>query len=105
MSSHLATLHPEEVTGIHINMVIAGPGGDSEDLTESEQAALALLNYYDEWDSGYSKQQSTRPQTLGYSLVDSPSANAAGSSRSSGAGPTPTAIPLPRSAPTGSWTT
>ncbi|HTB49813.1 MAG TPA: epoxide hydrolase [Solirubrobacteraceae bacterium] len=72
VSSHLATLHSEEVAGIHINMVIAGPGGDTDNLTEAEQAALALLRYYDEWDSGYSKQQSTRPQTLGYSLVDSP---------------------------------
>jgi pimeloyl-ACP methyl ester carboxylesterase len=72
VSSHLATLHAEHVVGIHVNMVIAGPGGDTDDLTEDEQAALALLKYYDEWDSGYSKQQSTRPQTLGYSLVDSP---------------------------------
>ena len=30
-----------------------------------------------EWDSGYSKQQSTRPQTLGYGLVDSPAGQAA----------------------------
>lgn len=72
VSSHLATLYAEHVAGIHINMVIAGPGGDTDDLTEAEQAALALLEYYGEWDSGYSKQQSTRPQTLGYSLVDSP---------------------------------
>jgi epoxide hydrolase len=72
VSSHIATLDAEHVAGIHINMVIAGPGGDNDDMTEAEQAALALLKYYDEWDSGYSKQQSTRPQTLGYSLVDSP---------------------------------
>ena len=30
------------------------------------------MAYYQEWDSGYSKQQATRPQTLGYGLVDSP---------------------------------
>jgi pimeloyl-ACP methyl ester carboxylesterase len=30
-----------------------------------------LANYRD-WDSGYSKEQSTRPQTIGYGLVDSP---------------------------------
>ena len=71
VSSHLATLQADRVAGIHINMVISGPGGDTDDLTEAEQAALALLKYYDEWDSGYSKEQSTRPQTLGYSLVDS----------------------------------
>ena len=32
--------------------------------------------FYQQWDSGYSKQQSTRPQTLGYGLVDSPSGQA-----------------------------
>ncbi|MGH6693393.1 MAG: epoxide hydrolase, partial [Gammaproteobacteria bacterium] len=35
-------------------------------------AALAGMQHYQDWDSGYSKQQSTRPQTLGYGLVDSP---------------------------------
>jgi pimeloyl-ACP methyl ester carboxylesterase len=33
--------------------------------------------YYRAWDSGYSKQQATRPQTLGYGLADSPSGQAA----------------------------
>ncbi|MEM7768372.1 MAG: epoxide hydrolase, partial [Pseudomonadota bacterium] len=33
---------------------------------------LADLKFYQDWDSGYSKQQATRPQTLGYGLVDSP---------------------------------
>jgi pimeloyl-ACP methyl ester carboxylesterase len=35
------------------------------------------MTYYQEWDSGYSKQQSTRPQTLGYGLADSPAGQAA----------------------------
>ena len=35
------------------------------------------LKYYADWDSGYSKQQSTRPQTLGYALTDLPSGQAA----------------------------
>ena len=30
------------------------------------------MAFYNEHDSGYSKQQSTRPQTLGYALADSP---------------------------------
>jgi epoxide hydrolase len=37
-----------------------------------EQVALASLARYNVDDSGYSKQQSTRPQTIGYGLVDSP---------------------------------
>ncbi|HLN18447.1 MAG TPA: alpha/beta fold hydrolase [Acidimicrobiales bacterium] len=63
----------EHVAGIHLNMVIAAPGReDREDLSEREEAALASLTHYADWDSGYSKEQSTRPQTIGYSLVDSP---------------------------------
>jgi epoxide hydrolase len=72
VTSRMATFSPAHLIGIHINMVIAGPGRDTEDFTEAEREALALLKYYDEWDSGYSKEQSTRPQTIGYSLVDSP---------------------------------
>jgi pimeloyl-ACP methyl ester carboxylesterase len=30
------------------------------------------MSYYQKWDSGYAKQQSTRPQTVGYGLTDSP---------------------------------
>ena len=58
---------------IHTNMPVAGPDpATMDDLTEVEQAALESFAHYDRWDSGYSKQQSTRPQTLGYGLVDSP---------------------------------
>ena len=54
-------------------MVTATPDKSTfDDLTPQEQAALASLVHYRDWDSGYSKQQSTRPQTLGYGLVDSP---------------------------------
>ncbi len=63
----------EHCAGIHINMPIAPPGEeDLADLTEFEQSALAGMDHYSQWDSGYSKQQSTRPQTLGYGLADSP---------------------------------
>src|SRR5450830_1355573 len=42
------------------------------DLTELEKRGIAGMQQYQDWDSGYSKEQSTRPQTLGYALVDSP---------------------------------
>jgi epoxide hydrolase len=45
-------------------------------LTEKEQGALASMQDYQQWGSGYSKQQSTRPQTVGYGLVDSPAGQA-----------------------------
>ncbi|HUE60955.1 MAG TPA: epoxide hydrolase [Acidimicrobiales bacterium] len=68
---------PEHVGGIHLNMVIAFPGPNDGEPTEMEQSALARVNDYLAGDSGYSKQQSTRPQTLGYSLVDSPAGQCA----------------------------
>ncbi|MGY1990000.1 epoxide hydrolase family protein [Mycolicibacterium fortuitum] len=59
--------------GIHVNMPIAQPPADGMgEMTEDLQKALARIDYYRKWDSGYMKQQSTRPQTLGYGLVDSP---------------------------------
>ncbi len=60
------------VRAIHTNMPVAGPSPESlAEPTPQEVDALEALGHYDKWDSGYSKQQSTRPQTLGYALVDS----------------------------------
>ena len=56
---------------IHVNMPIATPPR-SQELTDEERQALASAQHYQKWDSGYMKQQSTRPQTLGYGLADSP---------------------------------
>src|SRR6202043_3876565 len=58
--------------GIHLNMPLAFPPAGMTKPTPEEQAALESMKQYQKWDSGYSKQQSTRPQTLGYGLVDSP---------------------------------
>jgi len=64
---------PPGCAGIHVNMPVARPL--PEDLaapTPAEARALAALKHYQDWDSGYSKQQATRPQSVGYGLVDSP---------------------------------
>lgn len=59
--------------GIHVNMPNAGPTKAArENPNEADKAALAGAKFYQDWDSGYSKEQSTRPQTLGYGLADSP---------------------------------
>jgi pimeloyl-ACP methyl ester carboxylesterase len=59
--------------GIHVNMPLVMPDPDTMDnLTEAEQASLDSMGRYTEEGSGYSKQQSTYPQTLGYGLADSP---------------------------------
>jgi epoxide hydrolase len=47
------------------------------ELTAEEQAGLASLQNYVDNESGYSNQQATRPQTLGYGLADSPAGQAA----------------------------
>jgi pimeloyl-ACP methyl ester carboxylesterase len=64
---------PAHCRGIHLNMVSARPDpATMGDLTELEKRGIAGMQHYQDWDSGYSKEQSTRPQTVGYGLVDSP---------------------------------
>ncbi len=63
---------------IHTNMPIAMPTPEAmADPTAGEQAALEALIHHQRWGMGYSEEQSTRPQTLGYGLVDSPVAQMA----------------------------
>ena len=57
--------------GIHLNMPIGFPTA-MDQPTPAEQAALDSMAHYEQFEAGYSKQQSTRPQTLGYGLSDSP---------------------------------
>ena len=65
-------------TAIHVNMPNAGATkAAKESPTEADTHAMKRAMFYQQWDSGYSKQQSTRPQTLGYGLVDSPTGQAA----------------------------
>ena len=62
------------LAGIHLNMVSARPRirPTTIDRPSRSRRRSPRSTYYGERDSGYSKQQSTRPQTLGYGLVDSP---------------------------------
>ena len=78
VSAAIGAQDPDNCAGIHLNMPVVAPDPETmNDLTPREQAALASLAHYSDKDSGYSKQQSTRPQTLGYALVDSPAGQAA----------------------------
>ena len=68
----------EHCRGIHLNMPILQPDpATMNDLTDEEKDALAGMQYFQDWDSGYAKEQSTRPQTIGYGLADSPAGQAA----------------------------
>jgi pimeloyl-ACP methyl ester carboxylesterase len=61
------------VAGIHLNMPIVGPDKETmADITPAEQKALEDSARHQKVGTGYSTQQSTRPQTLGYGLADSP---------------------------------
>jgi pimeloyl-ACP methyl ester carboxylesterase len=78
VTTALGVADRDHAIGIHLNMVVALPDPETmHDLTDAERSALDSLTFYQEWDSGYSKQQSTRPQTLGYALVDSPAGQCA----------------------------
>ncbi len=74
----IGLIRPPGCAAIHVNMpLVFPPPEEIVDPTPAEQAALASLAYYQDKDSGYSKQQSTRPQSVGYGLVDSPVGQAA----------------------------
>jgi epoxide hydrolase len=69
---------PDHVAGIHLNMPVAAPDPDTfADLTPAEQKALDDIGRHQKVGTGYSTQQSTRPQTLGYGLADSPAGQCA----------------------------
>lgn len=78
VTTAIAMQNQGRCAGIHVNMPSAGPTPAArENPTPRDQAAFDGGRYYQEWGAGYSKQQSTRPQTLGYGLVDSPMGQAA----------------------------
>src|SRR5215216_5105157 len=70
---------PEGLVGIHMNLLVTTlgaptpPPGD----TEEERAALEAINTFTTSGFGYFLERSTRPQTIGYALLDSPVALAA----------------------------
>ena len=77
VTTALGALDPAHCAGIHITLAMSARPGVAGEPTPEEARALKGIKYYADWDSGYSKQQSTRPQTLGYGLTDSPAGQAA----------------------------
>ena len=78
VTTAIGVIRPPACAAIHVNMPLVFPTPeDLADMTPMEAAAAASLKHYQDWDSGYSKQQGTRPQTLGYGLTDSPMGQAA----------------------------
>jgi pimeloyl-ACP methyl ester carboxylesterase len=69
--------HGDHCAAIHVTLAMGSRPNISGEPRPEEQRALDGAKYYRDWDSGYSKEQSTRPQTLGYGLTDSPAGQAA----------------------------
>jgi len=64
---------PPGLAAIHLNIVMFQPSdAEVHDATPAEQAMLAAAQRYDQQYSGYFKVQATRPQSIGFSLADSP---------------------------------
>jgi pimeloyl-ACP methyl ester carboxylesterase len=64
---------PEGLAGIHMNLLVTALGGAELPAgSEEERAALDALATFRATGSGYFLEQATRPQTIGYALVDSP---------------------------------
>jgi pimeloyl-ACP methyl ester carboxylesterase len=71
---------PEGLLGIHLNFLRQAALGNVSGMpadSEQERAALAAINTFKTSGSGYLLEQATRPQTIGYALLDSPVALAA----------------------------
>ncbi len=73
VSTRIGLQDPAHVAGIHVVPPLVAPDPATlDDLTPGERAALADLDRAGDDGDGYSHEQSTRPQTIGYGLVDSP---------------------------------
>ena len=79
VTTFLASDHPESVIGIHLTTLESDltPTVDDAELSDIERAYLAVTRRWDQTERGYSAIQSTKPQTVGYGLNDSPAGLAA----------------------------
>ncbi len=78
ITTMIGKLSLPECIGIHLAPPRVFPVGDDFlNPTPAERAAIEANQFYSDFDSGYAKQQGTRPQTLGYGLNDSPAGQAA----------------------------
>src|ERR671918_45416 len=68
---------PQGLAGIHMNLLVTVLAGPQPTESEQERAAADALATFTTDGFGYFLEQSTRPQTIGYALLDSPVALAA----------------------------
>jgi pimeloyl-ACP methyl ester carboxylesterase len=68
---------PEGLVGIHVNLLVTVLAGPQPEESEEERAAAEQLATFRESGFGYFLEMATRPQTIGYALLESPVALAA----------------------------
>src|SRR5919201_1910605 len=73
----MGRLAPEGLIGIHTNLLVPALGGPMPTNTDEERAAAAQIATFRQSGTGYFVEMATRPQTIGYALLDSPVALAA----------------------------
>jgi pimeloyl-ACP methyl ester carboxylesterase len=75
----LALDYPKSVIGIHLTTLESdlAPMVHDAELSDAERSYLAVSRGWDATERGYSAIQSTKPQTVGYGLNDSPAGLAA----------------------------
>jgi pimeloyl-ACP methyl ester carboxylesterase len=72
VATRLGALDAAHCAALHLNMPIGSRPEESVELTASEQVDLAALGRFASEESGYALEQSTKPQTVGTALHDSP---------------------------------
>jgi pimeloyl-ACP methyl ester carboxylesterase len=68
---------PEGLIGVHTNLFVPALGGTMPTHTDQERAAAEQIGVFRATGAGYFVEQATRPQTIGFALLDSPVALAA----------------------------
>jgi pimeloyl-ACP methyl ester carboxylesterase len=69
----LAREAPGGLVGIHLNFLRTALSGDTgPEESDEERAAAGAIATFKQTGSGYFLEQATRPQTIGYALLDSP---------------------------------
>ena len=79
VATHMALDDPQPMLGVHLSTLEITPytGPGSRPLSQAERAYLAAMGRWEQTEGGYKAIQSTKPQTLGYGLNDSPAGLAA----------------------------
>jgi pimeloyl-ACP methyl ester carboxylesterase len=73
VGSALARRHPQRVRGLHLTLPVSRASEqDRADASEREREGLAREDRYRADGYAYAQLQRSRPQTIGYALVDSP---------------------------------